>query len=135
MNILLVGETHRGSRTPQRAQALRDLGHTVTEISTSPADRRSESRPVLDLHIWMTCAHTAPSVSPNPNWKSRPGEVQHRLGAGLLVRADETDRRPPTPAVTGRSRNGEMLMRAICVANEKNSAGAEGRHFFWVGVE
>ena len=53
MNILLVGETHRGSRTPQRAQALRDLGHTVTEISTSPAGRRSESRPgVLDRVLY-----------------------------------------------------------------------------------
>lgn len=45
MKILLVGETHFGSRTPQRAQALRDLGHEVTAIGTAPADWTYETKP------------------------------------------------------------------------------------------
>ena len=45
MKILLVGETNRGSRTPQRVQALRDLGHEVTVIGTTPPGWSYESRP------------------------------------------------------------------------------------------
>ena len=45
MKILLVGETNRGSRTPQRVQALRDLGHEVTVVSTTAPGWSYESRP------------------------------------------------------------------------------------------
>jgi len=45
MRIIMVGETHHGSRTPQRVQALRDLGHEVTAISTMPQGWNEQSRP------------------------------------------------------------------------------------------
>jgi hypothetical protein len=47
MKIILVGETHRGSRTPQRVRALRDLGHEVTAIGTMPQGWDEHSRPKL----------------------------------------------------------------------------------------
>ncbi|MBM3566782.1 MAG: glycosyltransferase family 1 protein [Alphaproteobacteria bacterium] len=44
MKIVLVGEAHHGSRTPQRARALRDLGHEVVPIGTMPEGWTHESR-------------------------------------------------------------------------------------------
>ena len=45
MKILFVGETNIGSRTPQRVRALRELGHDVTPIGTTPAGWNYESPP------------------------------------------------------------------------------------------
>lgn len=49
MNIIVVGETIPGSRTPQRVQALRSLGHNVSVVSSTPDGATYEQRPsVLD---------------------------------------------------------------------------------------
>ena len=47
MKILFVGETNFGSRTPQRVLALRELGHDVTAIGTTPLGWNYETRPGL----------------------------------------------------------------------------------------
>ena len=53
MRIVLVGETHHGSRTPQRARALRDLGHEVVAIGTMPEGWDHESRPgIIDRILY-----------------------------------------------------------------------------------
>lgn len=51
MRIVLVGETNSGSRTPQRLRALRELGHDVTMVSTTPAGWTYETRPGLAVRI------------------------------------------------------------------------------------
>ena len=45
MKILFVGETNLGSRTPQRIQSLRDLGHEVAVAGTTPPGWSYETRP------------------------------------------------------------------------------------------
>ncbi|EME69339.1 hypothetical protein H261_14025 [Paramagnetospirillum caucaseum] len=47
MRIVLVGEANEGSRTPQRLRALRDLGHEVTMVATTPPGWRYETKPGL----------------------------------------------------------------------------------------
>lgn len=47
MKIVLVGEANAGSRTPQRLRALRDLGHDVTMVATTPEGWTYETRPSL----------------------------------------------------------------------------------------
>ncbi|ARJ66571.1 hypothetical protein WV31_13275 [Magnetospirillum sp. ME-1] len=47
MKVVLVGETNPGSRTPQRLRALRDLGHDVEMVSTTPDGWTYETRPGL----------------------------------------------------------------------------------------
>ncbi|MBI3445510.1 MAG: glycosyltransferase family 1 protein [Magnetospirillum sp.] len=47
LRIALVGETFAASRTPQRVQAMRDMGHTVTAIPTTVEGRTYETRPSL----------------------------------------------------------------------------------------
>lgn len=47
MNIVLVGETNPGSRTPQRLRALTDLGHRVAMVATMPPGWTYETRPGL----------------------------------------------------------------------------------------
>lgn len=51
MNIILAGETHFGSRTPQRVRALERLGHQVTVISTMPEGWTYETRPDFSTRI------------------------------------------------------------------------------------
>lgn len=51
MKILLVGETNPGSRTPQRLRALRELGHDVTMVPTTPPGWTYETRPSLTARI------------------------------------------------------------------------------------
>lgn len=54
MRLILVGETNEGSRTRQRLRALRDLGHDVTMVSTTPQGWRYETRP----SVWeRLCYH------------------------------------------------------------------------------
>lgn len=47
MRIVLVGESNRGSRTPQRLRALADLGHDVAFVSTTPEGWSYETPPDL----------------------------------------------------------------------------------------
>lgn len=47
MRIVLVGEANRGSRTPQRLRALRELGHDVVLVPTTPPDWSYETKPGL----------------------------------------------------------------------------------------
>ncbi|MHA1109342.1 MAG: CgeB family protein, partial [Alphaproteobacteria bacterium] len=47
LRIAVVGETFDESRTVQRVEAMRALGHAVTTIATTPADFNYESRPGL----------------------------------------------------------------------------------------
>lgn len=47
MRIVLVGEANEGSRTPQRLRALRDLGHEVVMVATTPPGWNYETRPGL----------------------------------------------------------------------------------------
>lgn len=47
MRVILVGETNPGSRTPQRLRALRELGHDVTMVSTTPPGWTYETPPDL----------------------------------------------------------------------------------------
>lgn len=51
MKIIVVGETHFGSRTPQRIRALQDLGHEVTVVSTAPEGWTYETPPGLLTRI------------------------------------------------------------------------------------
>ncbi len=51
MKIILVGETHFGSRTPQRVRALERLGHLVSVVSTMPETWTYETRPGLSTRI------------------------------------------------------------------------------------
>ena len=47
MKIVLVGEANPGSRTPQRLQALQELGHMVEMVPTTPPGWTYEARPSL----------------------------------------------------------------------------------------
>lgn len=47
MKIIMIGETHFGSRTPQRIRALQDLGHEVAVVSTVPEGWSYETPPGL----------------------------------------------------------------------------------------
>lgn len=51
MRIVLVGEANRGSRTPQRLRALRELGHEVVAVPTTPPDWTYETKPTLPHRI------------------------------------------------------------------------------------
>lgn len=51
MRIVLVGEANPGSRTPQRLRALRELGHEVAMVPTTPPGWRYETRPSLASRI------------------------------------------------------------------------------------
>lgn len=47
LRVAVVGETFAASRTPQRIQALRGMGHQVTAIATLPEGHCYETRPTL----------------------------------------------------------------------------------------
>ena len=47
LRIVFVGETMRGSRTPQRLRAFRELGHAVAPVLTNRPGRTFEDSPTL----------------------------------------------------------------------------------------
>lgn len=51
LRILFVGEDVPGSRTPQRLQALRRLGHEVAFVPSTPPGRTCEDRPSLTRRL------------------------------------------------------------------------------------
>lgn len=51
MRLILVGEANFGSRTPQRLRALRELGHDVVMVPTTPPDWNYETRPSLAARL------------------------------------------------------------------------------------
>jgi hypothetical protein len=44
MRVVVVGEANAGSRTPQRVKAMRELGHDVVHVATTPPGWSYESR-------------------------------------------------------------------------------------------
>lgn len=51
MKLILVGEANRGSRTPQRLRALRDAGHQVIMVETTPPGWSYETPPSLTQRV------------------------------------------------------------------------------------
>lgn len=51
MKLILVGEANRGSRTPQRLRALREAGHQVIMVETTPPGWSYETSPRLTQRL------------------------------------------------------------------------------------
>jgi spore maturation protein CgeB len=80
MRIVLVGETNRGSRTPQRMRALRELGHDVVMVPTIPDGWSYETKPSLTHRILYRLR-----LPPDPAGANRRLVEAARAGCDVMV--------------------------------------------------
>lgn len=105
MKIILVGETNQGSRTPQRLRALRELGHDVVMIPTTPTGWNYETRPSL----WYRLAYRL-RLPPDLAGANKALAEQARGGVDVVILDNARSIRAATLAAVRRHAPGARLI-------------------------